>query len=262
MRRPLERSCRLLIAAAWLAASAMANAQGYLEPSERPDSLALVPAPPREGTAGYKADVATHRSMASLRDTARWRLAIEDADLRFPQAPATFACALGTALSPAEAPNLFRLLQRAMVDAGQSTTRAKDEYRRSRPFAVLDAPLCVPEDAATLRKSAAYPSGHAAAGWAWALILAELAPDRTVPILRRGYEFGLSRVVCGVHWMSDVEAGRTVGAAAVARLHADPEFLAQLALAREEVARLRTSSRSPGRDCTAEARALEATAHR
>ncbi|HET7204896.1 MAG TPA: phosphatase PAP2 family protein [Steroidobacteraceae bacterium] len=241
---------------------AAARMRGFLEPGERPDSLQLVPAPPRKGSPGYEADVAAYRAMRSLRDTARWRLAIADANVQFPHAAATFACSLGTPVTQAETPNLYSLLQRAMIDAGQSTTRAKDEYRRSRPFAIFDARMCVPEDAAALRKSGAYPSGHASAGWAWALILAEIAPDRAMPILRRGYEFGLSRVVCGVHWLSDIEAGRTVGAATVARLHAEPEFVAQLAFAREEVARLRAAGSEPGPDCVAEARALEATAGR
>jgi acid phosphatase (class A) len=197
--------------------------------------------------------------MRSLRDTPRWRLAIADANVKFPHAASTFACALGVPVTQADTPNLYDLLQRAMIDAGQSTARAKDEFRRSRPFADFDSRMCVPEDAAALRKSPAYPSGHASAGWAWALILAEVAPDRSAPIFRRGYEFGLSRVVCAVHWMTDVEAGRTIGAATVARLHAEPDFVAQLALAREEVARLRAAGGAPGQDCDAEARALEAT---
>ena len=36
-----------------------------------------------------------------------------------------------------------------------------------------------------LAKSPDYPSGHASWGWAVGLILAELAPDRAVPILQR-----------------------------------------------------------------------------
>ena len=41
---------------------------------------------------------------------------------------------------------------------------------------------------------------------------------------------------CGVHYPSDVEAGRTVGAALVARLHAEPQFLADMAAAKAELA--------------------------
>jgi acid phosphatase (class A) len=242
---------------------AASRTPGFLEPHERPDSLQLLPPPPRKGTAAHAADVESYRAMRSLRDTPRWRLAITDANVHFPHAASTFACALGIAVTESTTPNLYRLLQRSMVDAGQSTLRAKDEYARPRPFAVYGDRMCVPDDDRALRKSGAYPSGHAAAGWAWALILAEIAPDRAGPILRRGYEFGVSRVVCGVHWMSDVESGRTVGAAAVARLHADAEFVAQLARARDEVARVRREHGAQADAvCAAEARALAVAARR
>lgn len=81
-----------------------------------------------------------------------------------------------------------------------------------------------------------YPSTHAAVGWAWALILSEIAPDQTDSILARGRAFGQSRVVCNVHWESDVIEGRFIGAAAVARLHSDSTFLADLEAAKAELA--------------------------
>jgi acid phosphatase (class A) len=68
--------------------------------------------------------------------------------------------------------------------------------------------------------------------------------------------FGQSRIVCGVHWKSDVEAGRVVGAAVVARLHAEPVFAAQLAAARKEVAAARAAGAKSPLDCAAEAQAL------
>jgi acid phosphatase (class A) len=40
--------------------------------------------------------------------------------------------------------------------------------------------------------------------------------------------------MCNVHWQSDVDEGRTVAAATVARLHADPRFSADLDAARTE----------------------------
>ena len=52
-----------------------------------------------------------------------------------------------------------------------------------------------------------------------------------------GKAIGDSRVVCGVHFQSDVEAGRVIGSAMVARLHADPQFQADLARAKAELAK-------------------------
>ena len=85
-------------------------------------------------------------------------------------------------------------------------------------------PLAVPEARAFLEKDPSYPSGHTALGWGFALILSEIAPDRANEILARGRAFGESRIVCNHHWYSDVVWGRFMGAATVARLHADPTF--------------------------------------
>nr|QQZ50764.1 hypothetical protein JKL49_05215 [Phenylobacterium glaciei] len=52
-----------------------------------------------------------------------------------------------------------------------------------------------------------------------------------------GKQVGDSRVICGVHFQSDIEAGRTLASAMVARLHGDPDFQRDLAAARQELAR-------------------------
>ena len=68
-------------------------------------------------------------------------------------------------------------------------------------------------------------------------------------ILDRGRAFGESRVVCNVHWYSDVVAGRLMGASAVARLHANPAFRAELEAAKAEFAELQAKGVGPTRDC-------------
>jgi len=59
------------------------------------------------------------------------------------------------------------------------------------------------------------------------------------PLLEAGKEMGESRVICGMHYPSDVEAGRDLAAAMVARMRANPEFRADMEKARREVARLK-----------------------
>jgi acid phosphatase (class A) len=237
-------------------AAVAARVPGYLEPAERPDSLLLVPPPPAAGSAALEADLDAYRSSTKLRDTPRWRLAAADANVGFPHAAGIFSCALGLPITESAMPRLYRVLQRSLVDAGQSTLAAKDRYQRERPFTLFDDPICVPSDVEVLRRSGGYPSGHASAGWAWALILTEIAPDRAGPLLRRGFEFGQSRVVCGVHWQSDIDTARTVGAAVYARLQSDVEFRADMAAAREEYARARTAGTSMAPACAEEAAAL------
>lgn len=226
-------------------------AKGYLDRKQLPDSLALLPKPPAAGSAQAAADLEMHRSTRALRDTPRWALAARDANLKFPAAADTFSCALGIPVSETATPHLNMLLRRTLVDAGLATYAAKDTYNRQRPFVALNETTCSPADEKSLTKDGSYPSGHAALGWAWALVLAEAAPERADAVLARGHEFGVSRVVCGVHWHSDVEAGRVIGAAAVARLHADATFKAQLALARGEIQEARAKGLAPAGDCSA-----------
>jgi acid phosphatase (class A) len=229
---------------------------GYLRDDKIPDSVGLLPPPPAADSPAFVNDEAVSRKNLTLRDTPRWYLAISDADLKFPHAAATFSCALGAPIAEQETPTLYRLLQRSRSDAGQDTHAAKEKYMRHRPFMSDEAPICTPDVRDGLMNDGSYPSGHTAMGWAWALILTEIAPDRTDAILARGMAFGQSRVICNVHWQSDVDAGRLVGAAVVARLHAEPGFRADLETAKSELAAERSRSLPPTGDCSAEAAAL------
>lgn len=149
---------------------------------------------------------------------------------------AAFDSVLGANFTAANFPATAALLDHVGRAAGYAGEPVKQTYRRLRPF-VTDSSItpCIPADD-RLRASFSYPSGHAALGFSWALVLAELAPAHTDAIINRGRDFTWSRVVCGVHYPSDVEAGRTVAAAAVARLHADPDFQREFAAARAELA--------------------------
>ncbi len=230
--------------------------KGYLAAADMPDSLQLVGAPPAAGSAAFALDEEVHRQMKALRSGPRGTLATQDAELRFPAAAGAFACTLGINISQEETPHLTTLLRRSLSDAGGATYGAKNKYSRTRPFVHYKEGSCTPAAEARLAKDGSYPSGHSALGYAWGLILAEVAPERANALVARGQAFGDSRLVCGVHWHSDVMAGRAIGAAAVARLHADPVFNAQVALARAEVAAQRARGSKPARDCAAEAAAL------
>jgi acid phosphatase (class A) len=182
----------------------------------------------------------------------RWDMATKDAVLSFPEAAVTFSCALNAPITEQESPRIYSLMRRTMVDGGRSTAQAKDAYKRARPFMVNNRPLCTPDREQALRADGSYPSGHSAIGWVWALVLTEVASDRADALLARGRAFGDSRLACNVHWPSDVEEGRTMGAATYARLHAEPEFRADVEAARQEMTALRAKNLPPMRDCAVE----------
>ena len=231
---------------------------GYLQNSALPNSLALLPPAPAAGSPELAVDKAYSQRGLALRDTPAWTLAALDADLSFPHAAATFACAVNGAIDEATTPHLYMLLRRTLADAGLSTYSAKNHYARPRPFVGNGAPICSPNERAMLEKDGSYPSGHSAIGMAWALILTEISPQQTDAILARGRAFARSRMVCNVHWHSDTEQGRFMGADTVARLHADAAFRADLEAARGELAAVRAKAIPLVGDCAAEAAGMAA----
>ena len=223
--------------------AAQAVPEGYIGAGQAPKMIWVLPPPPEPGSGVDADDRKAFRDTRSLEGSPRWTLAINDAAQSPEAAFLDFACALGVTLDDGTAPVLSNLLARVGVDAGQVVTPTKDRYNRKRPYLVQPGNICV-ERSDLLAASPSYPSGHSTLSWAWALILAELAPDRSTEILERARAYAESRVVCGVHYPSDIEAGRTNGSALVAALHGSARFRADMDKAREEVAAARKSRAS------------------
>lgn len=231
-------------------------APGYLEKSDLPDSLVLLGPPPEKDSAALARDEEARKATVRLRGTARWELAYTDADLTFPQAADNFSCAMGIKIDEKQTPRLYAMMRKVLSDLGLSTYGMKNKYNRVRPFVVHDEATCRADQEAILRTDGSYPSGHTAAGWGWALIFAQINPDRSNELFKRGIAFGQSRVICNAHWQSDVDAGRIMGAATVARLQTNPAFLADLEAAKAEVEAAKARHAAPTTDCAAEATAL------
>lgn len=216
--------------------AALGGFAGYLDPRSVPDSVALVPAPPATGSIAEKLDLDAALQAKDYRHTARWDLARSDAQLRGEVSVKSFACAAGVVISADRTPQTYRLLRRSLLDFGLATYAAKTKYHRNRPFMTNGGETCTPDEEHALRADGSYPSGHSAIGFGWSLVLAGLVPDRANAVVRRGLDFGDSRMICNVHWSSDVEQGRVVAAAVYARLQAETEFRKDYEAARNELA--------------------------
>lgn len=230
---------------------------GYLDDNAIPNSRKFLSPPPSKGSEEESRDFVAAKAAFALRDTVRWGIAQQDSNLKFPGIFNTFSCALGFQPSEQATPHLAMLIRRSTIDAGRSSNGAKEAYNRDRPFEVLLQPSCTPQDEERLKKDGSYPSGHAAMGMTWALLLSEIAPKQRNAIMKRGQEFGSSRVVCGAHWPSDVEAGQRVAAATFATLQKNEVFSEQLRLAQHEVSRQQKSPTTAPVNCEFEANALK-----
>ena len=238
-----------------LGAAGLAGAQfplkGYLGEA-MPDTTPVVPPAPQPGSPRDEADRAIFKATRALKGTPRWDMAIVDVDER--KIVSNMACALGAEASMFNSPKLTKVLLRVAPDLTQAVDRPKAFYSRKRPYLTEEGEICV-EKSEKLAASPDYPSGHASWGWAVGLILADLVPERAGPILQRARAFGESRVVCGVHNASSVEAGRVNGAAVVAALNSSAAFREDMEAARAELAALRARAR-PIAACDAEAAVL------
>lgn len=212
----------------------------YLKNEQAIDSLMLLSPPPEVGSVAFLNDQAMYEKGRLLRNTLRGKLAVEDANLSGGGIANAFSEAFGSSISAKDSPELYKLLTNMIEDAGDLATRAaKQKYMRIRPFAFYGVPTCNTQEQDRLSKNGSYPSGHTSIGWASALVLAEVNPQRQNQILKRGFELGQSRVICGYHWQSDIDAGRVVGSAVVATLHTNEAFSLQLQKAKQEFARLK-----------------------
>lgn len=218
---------------------------GYLKREELPNSLTILPPPPVKDSVAMQADLEASNEALKQQDSARFEQATRDAVLQLPAAVQSFACIIGVSISESETPRLTMLMKRTLMDAGLSTYTAKTHYQRPRPFMQNRATTCAPETEAALRANGSYPSGHAAIGFAWGLVLADLDPGHADALIRRGWEFGQSRVFCNVHWQSDVDNGRLMGAITVARLQQNDDFRTDRRLAVEELAHARLQDQPP-----------------
>ncbi len=232
--------------------------QGYLGPAGTPDAYAILPPPPQPGTDRYERDRRIFHETRALEGTPRWSLAQTDNGSGIDAMMQHFSCALDAQLTPVNAPHLAAMMRRLAPDHSRIVNRAKDRLQRLRPYFIDEGTICIARNSST-DGSYDYPSGHASWGWEWGMILAEIAPDRATPIFVRARAFGESRVVCGVHNASTLEASRTTASALIAAEHGSATFRADLEAARAEMAQLRAMTPHP--DAAACAAEAELTAH-
>lgn len=235
----------------WSQTSGVIRRTGYLAANEMPDTIRIAPPAPMDGDPVDTKDRAVFHATRSYQGTPRWAMALADNNISIASLLQTFSCSAGLSLTPENAPRLTALLSRMTIDIASESSRLKNYYQRKRPFLSEEGPICV---ARTMyQNNPDYPSGHTIEGWSVGLILAELEPDRAAEILVRARAFGESRVVCGVHYASAVDAGWTIADALVAATHGSAAFRSDLEAARAEVTALRAKSPLKSKACDAEA---------
>jgi acid phosphatase (class A) len=209
--------------------------------------------PPAPGSAADKADRAAFARTEAGIGAPAWKAAQAQVFPSSPEVRAQISCALGRSLSDKGTPATLRLLSRQNSDLKVAVDAGKDFYKRNRPYVgASQSQTC---DVRTLGSiggatggalSYSWPSGHAAQGRLTALTLSAAEPARRQALMRWGDELGANRLVCRVHWASDVAAGRRLADALFVKLETAPAWRADLAAAKAELATAPRPANCPG----------------
>ena len=201
----------------------------FLQPADL-DPARLLPPPPADDTAAaVEGRAELHRIAASVRTPARLAQAKHDDGVEDVTA---IAEVLGPGFNLKQLPATAKLFADLRNEDSVAAKRAKAYFKRERPFH-YDRTLDVCDDGHDVRNS--YPSGHDTMGYSAAAVLAELAPGKAQVVLARASDYAESRLVCGVHYRADIDAGQVLGNVLVAKLMTKPAFNAELEAARAEL---------------------------
>jgi acid phosphatase (class A) len=189
----------------------------------------IIAPPPSEDAATVNAELAELHRIEQRRTKAEVTAAQADEKQEDMFA---FHTVLGEQFSAANLPLTAALSAEIHDEENAATSALKSEFRRPRPYQLDHTlhPVC-----GTTSQPNSYPSGHSTTGYLEAFALAEMIPEKRQEILGRAADFAYNRMVCGVHYPSDLVAGRETAYALFGALMATPEFRSQLAVARAEV---------------------------
>ncbi|MBO5584738.1 MAG: phosphatase PAP2 family protein [Prevotella sp.] len=229
-----------LLAAASLLAVVDVNAQleaakPYKELSQLPNLLQIMPAPPSFESAEFANDVVRYGWGKQQRlDPERLDMAVADAEwFDHTKVYLRWKDAFGLEITPAETPEIWKLLEASLATTDPMNHETKDFYLRQRPFERFGDDMPTDEEE-KVRGRGSYLSGHCMCGWVISLVLAQVAPERANQLFIRGLEYGDSRVIVGAHWQSDIDASLTAGSIGFCALQGCEEFVAQMKKAQQE----------------------------
>lgn len=138
---------------------------------------------------------------------------------------------LGPDFSRDKFPVLYALLDHAQVDAGCVNKTSKQYWNRQRPY-VADKHVRLLVQSLP---NAAYPSGHTSGSRVIAEILGMLLPQKQALLRERAEEIAKHRVEAGVHYPTDLVAGRIEASLILGALFSAESFQRDLEAARREL---------------------------
>jgi len=194
-----------------------------------PVAIELLPPPPAADSEAQKTDLEQAARVYAERTPEQVAFGRTQLELTI----FCFEPVIGDFFYPHRFPRTEAMFTQVNREISQVAGPAKKHWNRLRPY--LADPARFP-DTPVRDASASYPSGHATRGVVYARLLAELFPAKRKALLEFGDAAGWVRVQIGVHYPTDVDAGRILGNALAAAFLQSPEFQKDLAAAKAEIA--------------------------
>ena len=141
-----------------------------------------------------------------------------------------FASALGDGFTAERLPVVAAFFAKVANDGELYSRQAKAIWARPRPF-VTD-PTLHPIGGGSV---GSYPSSHATLGWLQGVVLAAMLPEKQGAILSRAADFAYNRLICGVHYRSDIEGGQVLGTLLAIKMLEQPAVQAEFQAAQAEL---------------------------
>ncbi len=199
MKRFLKTALVLSVILSLTACSLYAKGKIYVTPAQI-DLTKLLPPPPAQDSEQTKKEIGEILDFQENRTAKMSDYAAADQDINVFR----FAGLLGANFTKEKLPFTARFFANVIGNEVEIVGPAKDFWKRPRP-SVYDGRI---KPCLKVPRNASYPSGHSAAGNLMAIILANMLPEKSADIFSRGWEFALNRIIGGVHYRSDCEAGR------------------------------------------------------
>jgi acid phosphatase (class A) len=199
----------------------------YIDPAVL-NLTALIPSPPAVGSEANKAELEVLHQIEKTRTAAQVEAAKAD---EAQEDMFAYKTVLGAGFTAEALPLTAALGMHVRNEQSVAGAALKVVFARPRPYKTDKTlhPVCELTEAPN-----SYPSGHALTGYLEGLTLAEMVPEKREEILARADDYAHNRLVCGVHYPSDLEASRRVAYVVFGYMMATPKFQRDLAEAKAE----------------------------
>ena len=192
------------------------------------DLLSILPPPPENGSTQMQRELAEVLRVQVKRTPEQVARAAADVEENIWR----FADVIDNPAFTAEKlPKVDAFFKRVFKSEGAVTGPVKKFYNRPRPFQYSD--LVKPAVKPSL--SGAYPSGHTTSGTLAGIVLSNMLPEKRRQIMTRAWDYAHNRLVGGMPFATDIEAGRIAGSIIAQNISRLPEFEREFEDARVEL---------------------------